>query len=752
MNRKAERFCEDAELSRTAECLCEDAELSRTTNIKKSEGCMMNQTGKNDEGSNVFNCEGNERIRETGGEKNDCSSETAADSLPVNTDDPVDVSGRNAKPGADGYFYDPQMRESWIKEHAHDSETNRSGAGDHTPGPEKKESGLYERAVDSEMKESLGDMMQVNTPILDLVEGIAMIPARLLLSRLALTIAIQVLIPAFAIKEILMYAGTVTASFVAASCVDAVRELLKSNSESRIKSQLLDIFLKDGLNIHSFSKGGHIPSFLLSNLHLAEGFDGAVSGDLISLHYRDYSIVCCNIALTMSPVEGFEDSYTQDDVQARKYFQIEDNQNVLFYGSVFMFFPGPDIEGNVRLAAYSPVQYLKDLKEMDLDESMKEPEHLQQRMDSFRRYHEIEGEHFGKEISGDEISGKDNLGKLQEKEQVFTERVKDMILQLEWEMRAPAAVYAEKNIVCLTIQDKVYDFECLHDLNDPAEEVKNVLYGKIASFKDILDMIIGPKEDEYTELLGNPADQRKSVYTPFLNPFHEAANPEEEDIQAYVNDLAEWSADIYRFLLHYSPVFRTAYRSLESVSTQFLSEFLLQQDAVEARIWVESNAGSQMRYSLTSAVNNCFRDLWNASGKCQVRNIRKEVKEGNPIILFDIVLNPPIRKWNYTPEINRRLVLMCNPSHYSLNQLNEKKTQNEIVSTFAEYLKTVNHLSYDKDCTYQAVMKLQEGHKYAMEPEEISKFCKWYTDCMAANMIKDGQHLKLQDDEKPSEQ
>ena len=49
-------------------------------------------------------------------------------------------------------------------------------------------------------------------------------------------------------------------------------------------------------------------------------------------------------------------------------------------------------------------------------------------------------------------------------------------------------------------------------------------------------------------------------------------------------------------------------------------------------------------------------------------------------------------------------------------------------------------------------MKLQEGHKYAMEPEEISKFCKWYTDCMVANMIKDGQRLKLQDDEKPSEQ
>ena len=127
---------------------------------------------------------------------------------------------------------------------------------------------------------------------------------------------------------------------------------------------------------------GPMPVYGISNLHLAEGFDGAVSGDLISLHYRDYSIVCCNIALTMSPVEGFEDSYTQDDVQARKYFQIEDNQNVLFYGSVFMFFPGPDIEGNVRLTAQTPVQYLKDLQQMKLGELVTGPEHLQQRMDS----------------------------------------------------------------------------------------------------------------------------------------------------------------------------------------------------------------------------------------------------------------------------------------------------------------------------------------------------------------------------------
>ena len=730
----------------------------------------MNQTGKYDDESKDFNREGNEIIEETGGYHYDCSS-IAADSFPENADSQEDVSGQNVESGAEEQAAVPEKKES-----------KESGAIEKSTVPEKKESGAEEHAIASEMTESLGDMMQVKTPTLDLLEGIAKLPAGLLMHPLALNIALRVLLPTMTLPTILLYAGTMGASYVAASFVDAIREILKGNSESRIKSELSDCFLKDGLNIHSFNKGGHIPPYLLTNLHLTEGFDGAVSGDLISLHYRDYSIVCCNIALTMSPVEGFEDTFTRDDVEARKYFKIADDQNVLFYGSVFMFFPGPAIEGNVRLTAQTPVQYLKDLQQMELGELVTGQEHLQQRMDFFHRYHEIEEENPEKESSGTENSGKENSGKenfgkenpekessekegsgkegfgkensgkLPEKEQVFTERVKDMVLQLEWETRAPVAVYAEKNIVCLAVQGKVYDFECIHDLDKSGDEIKNVLYTKIDSFKKILDTIIGPEGDEYTELLGSPADQRKSVYAPFLNPFHEAVNPEDEDIEAYVDDLAEWSADIYRFILHYSPVYQAACRSLGFVGRQFLSEFLLPQDAAEAKIWVKSSAGKQMRYSLTSAATNYFRDLWSASGKCEVRNIRKGLKVGNPIISFDIVLNPPIRKWNYSPEINHRLVFMCDPSHYSLNQLNDKKTQDEVVGRFAEHLKTVNNLSYDKDHTYQAVMELQEGHKYAMKPEEISKFCKWYNDCMSENMIKDGQRLKLQEDEEPSEQ
>lgn len=40
-----------------------------------------------------------------------------------------------------------------------------------------------------EMKESLGSMMQMNTPVLDFVEEAVLLPYRLLMNLLALTIA-----------------------------------------------------------------------------------------------------------------------------------------------------------------------------------------------------------------------------------------------------------------------------------------------------------------------------------------------------------------------------------------------------------------------------------------------------------------------------------------------------------------------------------------------------------------------------------
>lgn len=594
-----------------------------------------------------------------------------------------------------------------------------------------------------DMEDSLGNMMKMRTPVLDTIYCITLLPFIALFNPLALNIALQVFGQALAFREAMNYAYIVIGSELAGIGVQLIQEAVKNHSESNVKKQLSNIFKKENLIIHTFSKGGEIPLYLLNHQQPAEEFDGAVSGDLISLQYRDYTLVCCNVALTHSPVEGFEDSYTQDDLQARKYFEIKDNQSIVFYGSVFMFFPGPAIKGNVRLAPYSPLEYLGELHKMNLGNVMNGPEYHEQRMDSFRGYHYMEGENY------------DNQP---ETGQVFTRRVKDMIMRLEWKMHAPVSVYADKNMVCLTIQDRVYDFECIHDKSDPDDEVKNALYNKINSFKEILDMIIGPEGFEYTELLGSPAEQRKSAYTPFLKLSRSLKSPEDDDIQAYVHDLAEWSTDLYRFDLHYSQEYLNKVKELASVSIKFLSVFVTQIDSTMAVKWFMSTPAKKYKDSLIRAAISIFRYLWDAPGKCEVRNIRRKEMEDIPglppyEITFDIVVNPPIRKWEYLSETNRRMVEMCKPSRFCLEQLNDEETQKALVEEFSNYLKTFNPLRYDVDYIYPATITLNEGEKYGMPPEEISKFCKWYTDLMAENMEFNGEPfiLRKEDENKQGE-
>ncbi|MDO5132146.1 MAG: hypothetical protein Q4D81_04070 [Eubacteriales bacterium] len=581
---------------------------------------------------------------------------------------------------------------------------------------------------DKEMNDALGSMLQINTPGLDVVEGIVLLPSKLLLNHFALLIASQVLIPAYAWKEALMYAGYAFGSVAAGVGVELIKELIKNSSESKIRKKLTDIFKKEGLTIHSFSKGGKIPDFLLSHLHLTEGFDGAVSGDLISLHYRDYGIVCCNIALTQSPVDGFEDPYTQDDVQARKHFEIEDEQNVVYYGSVFMFFPGPAIEGNVRLKALSPIEYLKELEKTGTDPNLTEPEWIRQRMSSFHLYHNIQGE---------------NCGNRPETDRVFSQHVKEMVLQMEYRMRVPVTVYADQDMACLTIQDRVFDFDCFHDIDDPGDSVAEALYTKINSFKMILDTIIGPEGSEHTELLGSPADQRKSIYTPFLNPFHQPASPDDDGIRTYVQDLAEWSTDLYRFLLYYSREYQQFCKDLASVSTDFLTLLFEREGSEKTAVWLESEAGTKVKDSLTEVAVMQFRNLWNASAICEVRNICRKPNGSKEDVTFDIVVNPPLRKWEYLPDTNRRMVSMCDPSRFSLDQLNDEEAQRELIDTFRGSLKKINGLRYDVDYVYSSAMSMNDGQKYGMKPKDIADFCKWYSGLMAENMEANGRAFPL---------
>lgn len=594
--------------------------------------------------------------------------------------------------------------------------------------PEKDDSISNKDDSIKKMKDSLGEMMKLNSPVLDIVESIASLPLRILTNGVVLQAAIYTLLPALAWREALILVGIATESYFATLGVDLVKQWSKNADEAGIKSKLVDFFQKEGLIIHSFNRGGDIPMSLLSLPNPAEGFHWARSGDLIRLSYRGYHIICCNIALVRTPVEGFVDSYTQDDEQARNYFHIQDGLSVIYYGSVFMFLPGPEIKGNVRLAEPSPIEYLKVLQKLKLGNFMTEPELSDRRLDLFRRYHLMEGDNSGNEL---EIA------------QVFTQRVKDMIMQLEWEMKAPVTVYADHNITCLTIQDRVYDFECIHDRSDTDDEVASVLYGKIASFRNILDEIIGPEGSEYTELLGTPGEHRKSSYTPFFAPINTPENPEDDDVRTYVSDLTRWGTGIYRVALHHDKAYLKAFDNLDSVSTKFLTLFLAQVDLEQAKKWLESITGNKLKDSLTKVVIDHVRYIWNAVGKCEVRNIRRErvlknIDTPPSKITFDIVVNPPIRKWEYLSETNRRLVEMCDPSLYSLKQLNSPDYQKALVYAFEKNLKALTDLTYDVDHIYPAAITMNEGEKYGMKDEEIIKFINWYVELTASDMEING--------------
>ena len=87
-----------------------------------------------------------------------------------------------------------------------------------------------------------------------------------------------------------------------------------------------------------------------------------------------------------------------------------------------------------------PIEYLKELRTMDETDILTNPERIQDKEDVFNYRHRVCGE---------------NNGDTSETDNVLTQRVKDMVLQLELDLRAPVGVYADRNMVCLTIQKSV---------------------------------------------------------------------------------------------------------------------------------------------------------------------------------------------------------------------------------------------------------------------------------------------------------
>ena len=622
---------------------------------------------------------------------------------------------------------------------------------------------MNENNNDMQMEKALSEMMQIDTPILDLVSSVFRLPIKLLLSPIGLYAFGQGALGALLslnFEGLLEVGGVYLEFFVIGAAAKfgtgAIRDFEKDITEGSIRDKLVRIFRDKGLMIHTFSRGKSIPDYLINHTHLIHGFSSSAGGDLITLHYRGYVIACCNIALTQprtplpdgnalqdessensSKTEVFVDQYKQDDIEASERFSISDGQDVIFYGSVFFFIPGPDIKGRVYLEDNDPIEYLKELKTMSETDILTNPERKQVKEEVFDYHHRVYGE---------------NKGDTAETDSVLTQRVKDMVLQLELDLRAPVGVYADRNMVCLTIQKKVFDFDneyCFME-SEVRTKLENTLIEKAVSFKKILDVMIGPKGNEYTELFGSPAEQRNSVYSTLLDPAYLRTIPTDEEIEAYVDDLVQYHTDLYRFFLQHSGDLQREFKCLKLLAKQFIVKLYSFEDKADLTALIRSNSGKIFMDRMTKSLEGHLRKLWDQPDKHAVKGISHTKSNiGEDIINIEIGVNPTIREWNYEEGIDR-LVDLMSPyvsayfTHFE-RVLNDAGMQNSFYRLLEDNLSIAYELKYDDEYEYTIKMTLIDDDHFGFAKKEMNEFQAWYLELLMSNMNVKGVEFKLND-------
>ena len=660
---------------------------------------------------------------------------------------------------------------------------------------------------DEQMRHALGDMMHLSTPVLDMVRVILTLPAfivaKLLLHPIFLysmgMAALDKLIAGqLDMGEVMDLANLYIFPFGLAAATNgvtgAIEHIEKEATESSIREELLKIFKDEGLTIHSYNREGSIPDYLIGHSHLFNDYNGSVGGDLINIHYRGHAISCCNIALTQphtpaldldallgrnsgqsapsnrnsgqntssgrnsgqsapsngnsgqaaatassgrnSETETYIDQYKEDDIEAAARYSIKKGQDVVFYGSVFVFMPGPDIEGRISLEAAEPIEYLRNLKSMDETDILTNLVRTQDKKDVFDFNHRI------REVG---------IGDASEADRVFTQRIKDMVLQLELDMHAPVEVYADKNMVCLTIQKKAFDFDNTHFSSDidreSRKELENTLIVKVNNFRKILDIMMGPEEDEYTELFGVTTEQRSSVYTPIMNPIRPRAIPNDEEISAYIDDLVEYSLEVYHFFLQRSAYFQRECADLKWLSKRFLTKLYSNEVQTKFEELISTDSGKEFVNSLTEIITDHFRELWNASGNYSVKNINRKINRNNSeTIKIDISVYPPIREWNSKKGTDRLAALMkkhLDRFNHFQKVINDAEEQRAFLEIFKEKLSTAYVLKYDVEHIYTITMSLLKNDCYGFEPNEWSEFYKWYLGLLNSNMTVNEEKFTL---------
>ena len=396
--------------------------------------------------------------------------------------------------------------------------------------------------LDAQMEQALSDMMQMSTPFLDIIRVIMYLPAFIttilfmnppVLYAIGQVVLIRLLTGTLDMDDVqeltniyLIPYGLAAATY---GVTGAIEHIEKEATEGSVRENLLEIFKNGGITIHSYNREKTIPEYLIGHSHLISDYNGSAGGDLINIEYRGHAISCCNIALTQprtpaleqdalsdgdSGQETYIDQYKEDDIEAAARYSIKKGQDVVFYGSVFVFMPGPDIEGRISLEAAEPIEYLRNLKSMDETDILTNLVRTQDKKDVFDFNHRI------REVS---------IGDTAEADRVFTQRVKDMVLQLELDMRAPVEIYADKNMVCMTIQKKAFDFDNMHSSMDidPVcqKELENTLIEKVYNFRKILDTMITGDVIEISTMKGSKSAirYREGVKTSMIGYFAEGS-------------------------------------------------------------------------------------------------------------------------------------------------------------------------------------------------------------------------------------
>ena len=618
--------------------------------------------------------------------------------------------------------------------------------------------------LDAQMEQALSDMMQMSTPFLDIIRVIMYLPAFIttilfmnppVLYAIGQVVLIRLLTGTLDMDDVqeltniyLIPYGLAAATY---GVTGAIEHIEKEATEGSVRENLLEIFKNGGITIHSYNREKTIPEYLIGHSHLISDYNGSAGGDLINLEYRGHAISCCNIALTQprtpaldqdvlsngdSGQETYIDQYKEDDIEAAARYSIKKGQDVVFYGSVFVFMPGPDIEGRISLEAAEPIEYLRNLKSMDETDILTNLVRTQDKKDVFDFNHRI------REVS---------IGDTAEADRVFTQRVKDMVLQLELDMRAPVEIYADKNMVCMTIQKKAFDFDNMHSSMDidPVcqKELENTLIEKVYNFRKILDTMMGPEEDEYSELFGVTAEQRSSAYIPIMNPIRPKAIPKDEEIAAYIDDLVQYSQEVYRFFLQHSANFQRECADLKWLSKRFLTKLYGYEGQTEFKVLIRTIRGKEFMNSLTKLFTDHFRELWNASGKHSVKNInRTKNRNHSETIKIDISVYPPIREWNYKDGTDKLAALMKeHPDRFNHfhKVLYDTEEQRAFLEIFKEKLPIAYALKYDVEHIYTITMTLLKNDCYGFEPSEWSEFYKWYLDLLKSNMTVNEEEITL---------